>query len=174
MEPEPKVDRAEKSGARNRPKGGDPALGSSLQRLVTLQALTIVILLINSVLLFAIWSTSSSQPAVLAVVSEERIVLDIEQVVGENVTYGVYVDLKNTGGEVARVSATGEVRVSLYGSAFGEEVQAVLNYVSASIAPGESQRLAFGNFVTAPGWHYVVQVRIGWNGGTLDLSRILT
>ncbi|MFQ6128630.1 MAG: hypothetical protein ACE5QW_06990 [Thermoplasmata archaeon] len=146
----------------------------SLRRLVTLQVLTIVVLLINSLLLFAVWWEIASRPAVLTLVSEDGVVLTTEQVVDGNVTYAVYVNLKNTGGETAYVSATGEVLVSLYGSAYGEEVQEVLDYVSTSIDPEGSRWLSFGTFTTAPGWHYVVQVHITWNGGTLELSRIVT
>ncbi|MCK5548773.1 MAG: hypothetical protein KAI64_07140, partial [Thermoplasmata archaeon] len=112
--------------------------------------------------------------AVLTVVSEDQIILDIDQVVNNNVTYNVYVDLKNIGGEAAQISATGEVLVSLYGSAYGEEVQTILNYIYISIAPGESKQLAFGTFITSPGWHYVVQVHIAWNGGALELTRLVT
>jgi len=161
-----------------RPKGnphrqGQDPLGPTLKNLLILQALVIVILLINSVLLLAIWRGSTSQPAVLTVVSEDQIVLDVDQVVNQTITYNVYIDLKNTGGDIARVSATGEVLVSLYGSAYGEEVQKVLDYVYESISPGDTKRLAFGSFTTSPGWHYVVQVHVTWNGGTLELTRLV-
>lgn len=144
------------------------------QRVATLLVITIVLLAINSILLTAVWLESAAEPAFLTLDSEEQIVLDIEDVVNNSVTYGVYVSLKNTGGKVAYASASGEVWVSLYGSAYGEEVQEVLDYVSLSIAPGESSWLSFGSFTTSPGWHYVVRVHISWNGGSLQLSRLVT
>lgn len=146
----------------------------SPQRVATLLVITIVLLAINSILLAAVWLESAAEPAFLTIDSEEQIVLDIENVVNNSVTYGVYVSLKNTGGKVAHASASGEVLVSLYGSAYGEEVQEVLDYVSLSIAPGESSWLSFGSFTTSPGWHYVVRVHISWNGGSLQLSRLVT
>lgn len=146
----------------------------SPQRVATLLVITIVLLAINSILLTAVWLESAAEPAFLTLDSEEQIVLDIEDVVNNSVTYGVYVSLKNTGGKVAHASASGEVMVSLYGSAYGEEVQEVLDYVSLSIAPGESSWLSFGSFTTSSGWHYVVRTVISWNGGLLQLSRTVT
>ncbi|MCJ2556985.1 MAG: hypothetical protein LN415_07780 [Candidatus Thermoplasmatota archaeon] len=146
----------------------------SPQRVATLLVIAIVLLAINSILLAAVWLESAAEPAFLTIDSEEQIVLDIEDVVNNSVTYGVWVSLKNTGGKVAYASASGEVLVSLYGSAYGEEVQEVLDYVSLSIAPGESSWLSFGSFTTSPGWHYVVRVHISWNGGSLQLSRVVS
>jgi hypothetical protein len=139
-----------------------------------LLVVAIVLLSFNSILLAAVWMRSAAEPAFLTVDSEDQIVLDIENVVNSSVTYGVYVSLKNTGGKVANVGATGEVLVSLYGSAYGEEVQEVLDYVSMSIVPGNSSWLSFGSFTTSSGWHYVVRIHVSWNGGSLQLSRVVT
>ena len=147
--------------------------GPIQNRIVMLQAIIIVLLLINSLVLFWIMGTNTSKSAVLTVVSEDQIVLEVETTIGSNITYNIYVDLKNVGEGVAHLSATGEVLVSLYGSAYGEEVQKVLNYLSGSISPGETKRLDLGTFTTSPGWHYVIRARVSWNGGTLELTRLV-
>ena len=144
------------------------------QKWTTFQVVVVVLLLINTIILAAILMIAIAPPAVLEVASNDSIVLDIENVVGDNVTYGVFVRLRNTGGEIAYVSASGEVLVSLYGSAYGEEVLKVLSYSSTSISPGETKWLDFGSFSTAPGWHYVVQIHVSWNGGSMQLSRTVT
>lgn len=144
------------------------------QQKAILQIITVVLLLINTIILVAILMVSIAPPAVLKVASDDSVELDIENAVGDNRTYGVYVRLRNTGGEVAYVTATGEVLVSLYGSAYGEEVMKVLSYSSASISPGETRWLSFGSFTTSPGWHYVVQIHVSWNGGSMELSRTVT
>ncbi len=74
-----------------------PFMELSPQRVATLLVIAIVLLAINSILLAAGWLESAAEPAFLTIDSEEQIVLDIEDVVSNNVTYGVYVSLKNTG-----------------------------------------------------------------------------
>jgi hypothetical protein len=142
--------------------------------MVMLQAIIIVLLLINTFLLFWILITNTSQSAVLTVASEDEIVLDVDTVAGDNITYNIYVDLKNIGDGVAHVTTNGKILVSLYGSAYGEEVMKVLDYTSGSISPGEIERFDLGSFTTTPGWHYVVEVHVTWNGGTLELTRLVT
>jgi hypothetical protein len=145
-----------------------------LKRMLVVQIIIIVVLMINTALLVWLWGTSSSQSAILTVDSEDQIVLETYAIVNDNITYNVLVDLKNIGEEVAYVSLTGEVLVSLYGSAYGEEVLKVLDYASGSVSPGETKQFDLGSFTTTPGWHYVVKAHVTWNGGTLELTRILT
>ena len=85
----------------------------------------------------------------------------------------VKINLKNTGELTARVSVTGEVYISAMETAYGEEVTKVLDYKYVEIGPGGSKSLTLGTFTVYEDWHYVVKVYVHWNGGSIELSKLL-
>ena len=128
----------------------------------------IIFLLIGAILLYIGFF---SKDAVIN--ANKGIELSIESVGDSSIDYNVEISLKNTGNKLAMVSITGEVYISELYSATGEEMTKVLNYKYIEIEPGQTKNLNLGTFTYYDGWHYVVKVHIGWNGGSIELSKML-
>ena len=59
------------------------------------------------------------------------------------------------------------------GSAYGDEATTILKYKYVEIQPGESKNLNLGQLTAFEDWHYFVMVHVSWNGGSLELGKIL-
>jgi hypothetical protein len=130
----------------------------------------IIIILIVIILVFSYLAISSEGPVIDA---GSGIKLDLESVGDNYVTYNVELKLKNTGDENAKVSVTGEAYISEMGSAYGDEATTVLKYKYLEIQPGETKNLNLGTLTAFDNWHYFVKVHVSWNGGSLELGKIL-
>jgi len=134
-------------------------------------ALQVIIILLLALTLVLISFNLFSQGAVVN--AGDGIQLQVESS-GEDATqYSVRLDLRNTGDTAAKVNIAGETYVSQMGTIYGEEIWTVFENKYTELAPGETKALNLGTFNTYQGWHYVVRVHVSWNGGSLELTKIL-
>lgn len=138
-------------------------------RLVLILQIVIIIFLLTSTLL--LYFGFFSRDAVID--AGDGIDLSIESVSNSSIEYNVEIGLKNTGNKLAMVSVTGEVYISELYSATGDEMTKILEYKYVEITSGQTKNLNLGTFPTFEGWHYVVKVHVSWNGGSLELSKML-
>ena len=140
-------------------------------RITTLMVFQIIfVFLLVLILIFAIINFSSKGAVIDA---GEGIKLDLNSVVENYAIYEVELELENTGDETAKISITGEVYISEMGSAYGDEATTVLEYKYVEIEPGETKDLDLGRFTVFDDWHYFIKVHVSWNGGSLELGKIL-
>ena len=143
-------------------------MNKNLRLVVILQLVMTIFLLLNIILLQIGFF---SKDAVID--AGEGIDMSIESVGESYIDYSIELSLRNSGDGLARVSVTGEIYISEMGSATGDEMTKVLDYKYLEINPGQTKDLIMGTFTTFEDWHYVVKVHISWNGGSLELSKML-
>ena len=167
MKNEPKKLSDDKNGSPNN-NNNINKINKRLKVVLALQLIFIIILVLNFLLVYIDFTSSGA-----IIDAGDDIELDLSSVEDNVSIYDVKIELKNTGDATARVSVTGDVYISEMGSAFGEEVTSILEYKYIEISPGETKDLNLGTFNEFENWHYVVKVYISWNGGSLELGKLL-